>query len=345
MKEEIGKVITLNDSITDIYYPFDSITKLNGADPAGIENELYFYHGNHLSSTQIVTDINAGITQQVLYAPFGEVITEYNAYWHNGLIPDYMFNAKEYDEENGMYYYEARYYSPPIFISRDPLFEKKPWINPYAYARNNPLILIDPTGEDEYEFDKKGNLVNRIANEEADIVRIVGRNGKEKVSKSYEYGTIECAGYENITTNDYGKLNITRLEVKDNTQRENMFEFLAENTNVEWGTFNGTDKNGIDRNIISTNHSKQFESSALSIIDNEFLFNGGNVSEYTHSHPNSIFQFSNDPSGYGSMYDKTPKGQGDREVANKYNRLIPNIRVYDARDRIYYNLSPQKYTK
>jgi RHS repeat-associated protein len=95
-----------------------------------------------------VTDINAGITQQVLYAPFGEVITEYNAYWHNGLIPDFTFNAKEYDEENGMYYYEARYYNPPTFISRDPLFEKYPWMSPYAYTMNNPLKFIDPTGED-----------------------------------------------------------------------------------------------------------------------------------------------------------------------------------------------------
>jgi RHS repeat-associated protein len=76
------------------------------------------------------------------------VISEYNAYWHNGKIPDYMFNAKEFDEENGMYYYEARYYNPPMFISRDPLFEKYPYMSPYAYCLNNPLIFIDPTGKD-----------------------------------------------------------------------------------------------------------------------------------------------------------------------------------------------------
>jgi RHS repeat-associated protein len=57
-----------------------------------------------------------------------------------------MFNAKELDEESGMYYYEARYYAPPTFISRDPLFEKYPFISPYAYCANNPVIYIDPTG-------------------------------------------------------------------------------------------------------------------------------------------------------------------------------------------------------
>jgi RHS repeat-associated protein len=59
-----------------------------------------------------------------------------------------MFNAKEKDEESGMYYYEARYYNPPSFISRDPLFEKYPFMSPYTYCLNNPLIFIDPTGEE-----------------------------------------------------------------------------------------------------------------------------------------------------------------------------------------------------
>jgi RHS repeat-associated protein len=126
----------------------------NGNNP---ENELYFYHGNHLSSTQMVTDMYGYVVQQVHYAPFGEVITEYNAYWHNGLIPDYMFNGKELDEESGMYYYEARYYNPnlSIFISRDPLFEVKPWMNPYAYTSNNPINRIDPSGLFDTESEAK----------------------------------------------------------------------------------------------------------------------------------------------------------------------------------------------
>jgi RHS repeat-associated protein len=88
----------------------------------------------------------------VLYAPFGEVITEHNAYWHNGLLPDYMFNAKELDEESGMYYYEARYYNPPIFISRDPMFEVRPYMSPYAYCSNSPINRIDPTGMLDGDF-------------------------------------------------------------------------------------------------------------------------------------------------------------------------------------------------
>jgi RHS repeat-associated protein len=57
-----------------------------------------------------------------------------------------VFNAKELDEENGMYYYSARHYNPPTFISRDPLFEVRPWMSGYAYCSNNPVNRFDPTG-------------------------------------------------------------------------------------------------------------------------------------------------------------------------------------------------------
>jgi RHS repeat-associated protein len=147
--------ITIPETWVGIDYNGIYICGLKGNGPHEYENELYFYHGDHLSSTQMITDIYGNVVQQVLYAPFGEVITEYNAFWHNGIIPDYMFNGKELDEENGMYYYSARYYNPPTFISRDPLFEVKPWMNPYAYCGNNPVNKIDPTGLFETESEAK----------------------------------------------------------------------------------------------------------------------------------------------------------------------------------------------
>ncbi len=63
-------------------------------------------------------------------------------------LPKYAFNAKELDEETGMYYYEARYYAPPVFTSRDPMFEKYFWMSPYAYCANNPVKYVDPTGKE-----------------------------------------------------------------------------------------------------------------------------------------------------------------------------------------------------
>ncbi len=71
----------------------------------------------------------------------------YAPMWQNGTLPKYSFNAKELDEETGMYYYEARYYKPPVFTSRDPMFEKYFWMTPYAYCANNPVKYVDPSGE------------------------------------------------------------------------------------------------------------------------------------------------------------------------------------------------------
>ena len=108
---------------------------------------VYYYHPNHLGSTCYVTDGNASVVQGFLYAPFGEITNEHSPMWQNGNIPKYAFNAKELDEETGMYYYEARYYQPPAFISRDPLFEKYPFMSPYGYCMNNPIKYVDPSGD------------------------------------------------------------------------------------------------------------------------------------------------------------------------------------------------------
>ncbi len=119
-------------------------------------SDIYYYHTIHLGSTAFVTDQNQNITQGFLYAPFGEITTEYNSTFGNDIIPKYSFNAKELDEETGMYYYEARYYKPPVFTSRDAMFEKYFWMTPYAYCANNPVKYVDPSGEDWLEREVDG---------------------------------------------------------------------------------------------------------------------------------------------------------------------------------------------
>ena len=129
---------------------------------SGNPDDIFYYHTNHLGSTAYVTDNNATITQGFLYAPFGEITTEYAPLWQNGTLPKYSFNAKELDEETGMYYYEARYYKPPVFTSRDPMFEKYFWMTPYAYCANNPVKYVDPTGMKIWIVGEDGNEIEYI---------------------------------------------------------------------------------------------------------------------------------------------------------------------------------------
>ena len=57
-------------------------------------------------------------------------------------------NAKEFDEETGMYYYGARYYEPrlSLWVSVDPLAEKYVFWGVYTYCYESPLNHIDVEG-------------------------------------------------------------------------------------------------------------------------------------------------------------------------------------------------------
>ena len=80
------------------------------------------------------------------YIPYGEVFVEER---YNSFSPNYLFNAKELDNETGLYYYGARYLDPTgaMWLSVDPLFEKYAGISPYNYCMGNPVKMVDPDGE------------------------------------------------------------------------------------------------------------------------------------------------------------------------------------------------------
>jgi RHS repeat-associated protein len=147
----------------------------------------HYYTGNHLSSTQLVTDASGVAAQQVEYAPFGEVVNEYNIDWNSGQVPDFKFNGKELDEENGMYYFEARYQRPPVFISRDVMFEKYPMFSPYAYCANNPLKYIDPTGMiiDPASETEWNNEKQSITNKKTEIDNKISEISKKAIDKGW----------------------------------------------------------------------------------------------------------------------------------------------------------------
>jgi RHS repeat-associated protein len=120
------------------------------------------------------------------YALFGEIVSEYNAYWKLDTIPSFCFNGKQFDEETGMYYYETRYYNPPTFISRDPLFEKYFWCSPYCYTANNPVKYVDPTGMEFDPTEDKKYVQPMEKDIQARLSEIrTSMNGLEKGSDEY----------------------------------------------------------------------------------------------------------------------------------------------------------------
>ena len=109
------------------------------------EKMQFYYHPDHLGSSSYITNLDGEVVQHIEYVPFGEVfIEERNNIWNT----PYLFNAKEFDEETGLYYYGARYYDPHIslWITTDPIKNKYPNISSYCYTANNPVRFIDPDG-------------------------------------------------------------------------------------------------------------------------------------------------------------------------------------------------------
>ena len=312
--------------------PVDNLSMLDvsSLQQTGSPDDIFYYHTNHLGSTAYVTDQSQNITQGFLYAPFGEITTEYNTTFGNDIIPKYSFNAKELDEETGMYYYEARYYKPPVFTSRDAMMDQKPWLTPYAYCRNNPVVFVDPNGNDEWEINSSGNVVKHIKTKEHDAFYMVDNDGNRIEGKSCEfsYGTIEKhfqRSYER--RGDKGVYDVFQVRGDDNGEK--LFEFFA-NAVVEQEMEVSHIKCGIEGdkglNFVSTAHFKSYtetrEDGKQYRIASEpsftYLWNGRLQYGYTirainHSHPLSA-----DPS------------DSDLRIANQIRQIYSDIKKTQA---------------
>jgi RHS repeat-associated protein len=115
-------------------------------------SSVYYCHPDHLGSLRIATDAAANQVMTAAYDPYGNVLPKYSS----GSAVPYTYTGKELDE-TGYYYFGARYYdaSQGRFITPDGIVQspRDPQsLNQYAYARNNPLAFVDPTGHGFFSF-------------------------------------------------------------------------------------------------------------------------------------------------------------------------------------------------
>jgi RHS repeat-associated protein len=97
-----------------------------------------------------------------------------------------QFTGKERDAETGLDYFGARYYSGAQgrFASPDPLLNSgrpqtpQSW-NRYAYALNNPLAFVDPTGL----FDWGAEAGWELTDNQLDFIKTYGPSGMRKWAK------------------------------------------------------------------------------------------------------------------------------------------------------------------
>ena len=103
-----------------------------------------YLHRGTLHSIVAATDGDGDLVGRARYEPFGTPAP--------GEIPgDHGFAGEWSDPHSGLVYLRARFYHPGIrrFLSPDPLpvsIYRPADLNRYAYARSDPLNLVDPTG-------------------------------------------------------------------------------------------------------------------------------------------------------------------------------------------------------
>ena len=112
----------------------------------GPEQDVYYYHGDHLGSANWITDAMGHEMQYIHYAPYGDLIDNQMASTYD---ERYKFTGKERDAESGYDFFGARFYSSIFghWLSVDPLADKYPNISSYAYCGWNPISRIDPDGK------------------------------------------------------------------------------------------------------------------------------------------------------------------------------------------------------
>ncbi|MBC7414694.1 MAG: DUF2235 domain-containing protein, partial [Herminiimonas sp.] len=128
---------------------------------------LAYLHNNHLGATELATDINARAVWRATYGDYGDLLTTATS-TQAGPADDtsrFAINLRlpgQYeDAETGLYYNDHRYYDPATgrYLTPDPL-GLRGGINSYAYAANNPLKYVDPSGLILFAFDGTGNNSN-----------------------------------------------------------------------------------------------------------------------------------------------------------------------------------------
>jgi len=134
-----------------------AIVSMTDAADAQTTDMVTYYHTDAIGSVRMITDASGQVLERHDYLPFGQE-------WTAASSEHRLFVSKERDQETGLDYSGARYYSAQSgrFISPDPiaanevrLLNPQRW-NRYTYAANNPLTFGDPDGLDVIVF----NFVN-----------------------------------------------------------------------------------------------------------------------------------------------------------------------------------------
>ncbi|MBK7706138.1 MAG: hypothetical protein IPJ30_10235 [Acidobacteria bacterium] len=162
----VKKIAWINGQWETTVFVYDASSRLVAEYSTNLNEtpQVAYLTNDHLGSPRINTDENGKVTARHDYRPYGEEVTERTHAQYVGDTIRQQFTSYERDIEADLDYAQALYYDFKIgrFISVDPLMASADIINPqtfnrFSYSGNNPLIYVDPTGE-QYGINDAGTV-------------------------------------------------------------------------------------------------------------------------------------------------------------------------------------------
>ena len=190
------------------------------------KEETFFYHSDHLGSTSYITDDKANITQYDAYLPYGELLIDEHS--SSEELP-YKFNGKQFDEETGLYYYGARYLNPvtSLWYGVDPKCYKNIHLGSYVYCSSNPIVRIDPNGEDDYVTNVKTGAIAIIRTKDNTHSFYITNGQKTIEVGTYKYNSHNLIGMSGKVSFSNFEGAESRITFKSGNEKENYISPLA----------------------------------------------------------------------------------------------------------------------
>ena len=190
------------------------------------KEETFFYHSDHLGSTSYITDDHANITQYDAYLPYGELLVDEHS--SSEELP-YKFNGKQFDEETGLYYYGARYMNPvtSLWYGVDPKCYKNIHLGSYVYCSSNPIVRIDPNGEDDYVTNIKTGAIAIIRTKDNTHSFYITNGQKTIEVGTYKYNSHNLIGMSGKVSFSNFEGAESRITFKSGNEKENYISPLA----------------------------------------------------------------------------------------------------------------------
>ena len=219
--------------------------------------------------------------------------------------------------------------------------DKFPHQSNYVYCSNNPIKVVDPNGEDEWEVNESG-YIRCIHNDKPDrLYAVYGTKDGEWRERKLDVKPLDVD--RSIMSTMRAQGDNTSCSTMDNRDQMNsLFNFLADNTNVEWAQISTHDAYGKIFDFLTTSHHNikvELTTFHKNLLDN--ATSQGFLDVFKHSHPN---KYTGDNLYYKAIYPYTShiRSAGDLRTKNMliekngYVRLLPSFILRNGGENYVY---------